>query len=71
LLKRNTLYALEQILKKGDQDMKYRDVLILFFALLFILSLAYTIGVDKSIWFIPVILFISIILIFYKLWIEK
>jgi len=51
--------------------MKYRDLLTIFLTIIFILTLAYIIGVDKSLWFIPVILFFVLFLIFYKLWIEK
>jgi len=51
--------------------MKYRDIITLFVSLAFILSLAYTIGVDLSLWFIPIILFVLLVIIVYKLWIEK
>lgn len=51
--------------------MKYRDVITFFVALGFILSLAYYFGVDSSIWYIPVILFVFLVIIVYKLWIEK
>jgi len=54
----------------SDEKMKYRDIITLFVAIFFILSLAY-LGVDTSVWFIPVILFILLIVIVYKLWIEK
>jgi hypothetical protein len=51
--------------------MKYRDVLMVFLSIFFICSLAYVLGVDLFFWFIPVILFVLIIYIYYKLWIEK
>jgi len=51
--------------------MKYRDLVTIFLIIIFILILAYTIGVDKSLWFIPLILFFILLFIFYKLWIEK
>ena len=51
--------------------MKYRDVLTFFLALIFILSLAYTLGVNLSLWFIPLNLFVLLVIIIYKLWIEK
>ena len=51
--------------------MKYRDLITVFLFLLFFLSLAYTLGVNNNLWFLPVILFVVSIFIFYKLWIEK
>jgi len=51
--------------------MKYKDVLMLFTFIAFILSLAYSLGVDMNIIFIPIILFVIILIIYYKLWIEK
>jgi len=51
--------------------MKYRDLLTIFLTINFILTLAYIIEVDKSLWFIIVIFFILLVIIFYKLWIEK
>ena len=51
--------------------MKYKDVLMFLIVIIFILSLGYTLGVNNSIWFIPVILFIIILFLYYKLWIEK
>jgi hypothetical protein len=51
--------------------MKYRDVVMFFISIAFILSLAYTLGVNSSYWYIPVILLIITIILFYKLWIEK
>lgn len=51
--------------------MKYRDVIIFFISIAFLLSLAYTLGVTPSYWYITVILLILTILTFYKLWIEK
>ena len=49
--------------------MKYRDIITLFVLLVFILSFAYSLGVDNSLWFLPVILFVTLIIIVYKLWI--
>jgi hypothetical protein len=51
--------------------MKYRDIITLFVAIFFFLSLTYTVGVSPSIWPVTVILFISLVFIVYKLWIEK
>ena len=51
--------------------MKYRDIIALFMAPAFILTLAYVIGVNTSLWFIPTILLLLLIIIIYKLWIEK
>ena len=51
--------------------MKYRDLITVFLTLIFILSLAYALGVDKSLWFVPAILFVVLIFMVYKLWIEK
>jgi hypothetical protein len=50
--------------------MKYRDVITFFISIFFILSLIYTLGVDSSIWYIPIILFVILLIVFYKLWIE-
>ena len=49
--------------------MKYRDIITLFVLLVFILSFAYSLGVDNSLWFLPVILIVTLIIIVYKLWI--
>ena len=59
--------------KKKLQDyglvrMKYRDVITLFVSIFFILSLAYSLGVDNSVWFLPVILFVTLAIVVYKLW---
>ena len=51
--------------------MKYRDLIMFFVSIAFLLSLAFTLGVNNSFWYITVILFIFTILTFYKLWIEK
>jgi len=51
--------------------MKYKEVLILFLSLIFILSLAYTLGVNLSFWVIPAILFLFLMYTYYKLYIEK
>jgi len=51
--------------------MKYRDIITVFLTLIFFLSLAYTLGVDSSFWIMPLILFIVLVIITYKLWIEK
>jgi len=51
--------------------MKYRDLITIFLFLVFILSLAFTLGVNNSLWFIPVVLFIVLIFSYYKLYIEK
>jgi len=51
--------------------MKYKEVIILFLSLFFILSLAYSLGVNSSFWFIPAVLFLLLIYSYYKLYIEK
>jgi len=51
--------------------MKYRDLITIFVGVILILSLGYTIGVDNSVWYLPVILFALFVVIIYKLWIEK
>ena len=51
--------------------MKYRDVITLFIGVIFILTLGYAISVNTSLWFIPTILFVLLIIIVYKLWIEE
>ena len=51
--------------------MKYRDIITLFEFIIFILSLAYALGVDNSICYIPVILFVILIYTVYKLYIEN
>jgi len=51
--------------------MKYRDLITIFMVIIFILSFAYVIAVDSSIWFISIILFFLLIFITFKLWIEK
>ena len=49
--------------------MKYRDVITFFIALAVLLTFGYTIGVDNNIWYIPLLLFIILIFMIYKLWI--
>lgn len=51
--------------------MKYRDVITVFLGILFFLSLAFTLGVEKLFWPITVILFAVFVIVVYKLWIEK
>jgi len=51
--------------------MKYRDLITIFIAIIFILSLAYVIAVDTSLWYVSIIVFIIFIYFSYKLWIEK
>jgi len=51
--------------------MKYRDVVMFFISIAFLVSLAYTLGVNSSYWYITLILLILTIVLFYKLWIEK
>ncbi len=48
--------------------MKYRDLITLFVSIFFILSLAYGIGVDNSVWFLPVILLATLAIVIYELW---
>jgi len=52
-------------------QMKYRDLITIFLFLVFILSLAFALGVDTFYWFIPVILFVVLVFSYYKLYIEK
>jgi len=51
--------------------MKYRDLITIFLVVIFILSLAYVTAVDRSIWYVSLIIFIVMIYFTYKLWIEK
>ena len=51
--------------------MKYRDLIIIFLFIVFILSLAFTLGVNNSVWYISVILFVVLVYTFYKLDLEK
>lgn len=51
--------------------MKYRDLIIIFLFIVFILSLAFALGVNTSIWYVPIILFAVLIYSYYKLYIEK
>jgi len=52
--------------------MKYRDLITIFLSMVFILALAYTVGVtDMDTWYLPVISFIVLAFFVYKLWIEK
>gem|GEM_PF-2017116 len=48
--------------------MKYRDLITIFVSILFLLSIGYTLGVNTSVWFLPVILFAVLVVIYYKLW---
>jgi len=50
--------------------MKYRDLITLFLGLAALLSLAYAIGVDHGVWYLPIIMFIILGFTVYKLWIE-
>ncbi|UCF13077.1 MAG: hypothetical protein JSW06_02170 [Thermoplasmatales archaeon] len=47
--------------------MKYRDIITLIVPILFILSLTYNIGVDNSVWFLPVLLIVIPIIVIYEL----
>jgi len=51
--------------------MKYRDLILLFVSIVFILTLAYALGVNNNLWFIPAAIFILLILTVYGLWIKK
>lgn len=52
--------------------MKYGDLLLVFLGIISILSVGYTFGVvDGEIWYVPVILFTSFFIMYYKLKIEK
>jgi len=48
--------------------MKYRDIITLFVSIFFILSLAYSIGVDNSVSILNIILFVTLAIVVYKLW---
>jgi len=48
--------------------MKYRDLITIFVSIIFLLSIGYTLGVDNFFWFLPVILFVALVVIYYKLW---
>ncbi len=51
--------------------MKYRDLITLFVSLSFVLALAYVLGVDRSLWFVPIIFLVVLVLVVWKLWLEK
>ncbi len=51
--------------------MKYRDLITIFLIILFFLTLAYAIGVDMDMWYLPIISFVLLVFFVYKLWIEK
>ena len=51
--------------------MKYRDIITLFVALAFVLTLAYAVGVNMSLWFVPLIFFVLFVVVIYTLWIKK
>lgn len=51
--------------------MKYRDLITIFLFIIFILSLAFALGVNKALWFIPIVLFVVLVFSYYKLYIEK
>jgi hypothetical protein len=48
--------------------MKYRDLITVFAGIGFILSIAYVIGKDYSVWYAPVIMGVVMFLIWYYLW---
>jgi hypothetical protein len=50
--------------------MKYRDLITLFLGLAALLSLGYALGVDHSVWYLPVILFVLLGVTVYKMWIQ-
>jgi hypothetical protein len=51
--------------------MKYRDLIIIFLSIIFVLSLAFTISVNQNYWFLPLVLFIVIIVFFYEIWVKN
>ena len=51
--------------------MKYRDLITVFLVIVIILLFAFVIGVEPSLWYIPALVFLVTLFIFYKLWIEK
>ena len=59
------------MIKGYIKTMKYRDLVTVFLTAIFFMSLAYVAGVNPSVWFVPVILFVVWIFFIYKLWIEK
>jgi len=51
--------------------MKYRDLITLFMVIVLILSIAYVIAVNSSLWFVLFIILGIFSYLTYKLWIEK
>jgi len=51
--------------------MKYGDMLLVFLGILFFLTLGFTFGVNRSFWFVPLIIFASFSYFFYTLKIKK
>jgi len=51
--------------------MKYGDVILVFLGIISILSVGYTLSVDQSFWYLPVIFFAIFIVMFYLLKIQK
>jgi len=49
--------------------MKYRDLLTVFLSIIFILIIAFTVGVNQDIWYVPILYFFVFIYFIYKLWI--
>ena len=52
-------------------DMKYGDLLLLIIGIVFIMTIAYTAGVNQSIWYIPLVLLVVLIFLHYELKIKK
>jgi hypothetical protein len=48
--------------------MKYRDLITVFVGIGFFLSLGYWAGVNKTFWFLPIILGGLLVVIYAKLW---
>jgi len=51
--------------------MKYGDLLLVFFGIILLMSIGYAAGVNLSTWYLPLILFISFIFLYYELKIKK
>jgi len=58
---------------RAGEEMKYRDIITTLAIVAFLCSLGYAAMVATSLWFwgLPILLFIVLIFLIYKLWIEK
>jgi len=51
--------------------MKYGDLLLVFIAVILLLTVGFTVGVNQSIWYLPLVIFIVLIYLYYELKIKK